>query len=187
MKLEELDFSNCDFNETTINELFENLKENFSLRKLILNKNKLNEEAVISLWDALSNYDYSALKHLGFAYINLTEKACERIAENLKTNCFIDVLDLSHNGICAQSMKLFFEALKHNVALTEVDFRNNKCGKEILFILSNLFLKEVIKIKKISIKGNFKEEEVNWAKGFKFLFEMIKNKNVEVDITEYLI
>lgn len=181
--LEEINFGNCDFNEITINELMENLKENFSLRKLILSKNKLNEQAILILWDFLSNNNYY-FNDLQFDYFNLTEKACEKIAESLKMNNFLNVLNLSNNKINDESMKIIFEALKHNMKLTEIDLSNNNGGKNIIFILSNLLLNE-IKIKKFFIKGNFKEEELNLKEGFSFLDKMIKEKNIEIDISDH--
>jgi len=184
MRLDEVDFSDCKFNNKSIIDLFENLKENLCLKKLILDKNKLNEDILIFLWDIINDYQYK-FNSLSISMNNFSEKICDRVSEALKNNKNLNYLKLLNNNINENSMMKIFEALKHNSSLLEIDLRNNNSGKNIILGLSDL-LKNGTKLKKISLKGNTKEDVFN-EKDILIINEFNKLNNVEIDILDLML
>ncbi len=181
MGLEEIDFSNCDFNEKSVIDLFEALKENFTLKNLILNRNKFDEKTIIKIWELMSSHNY-ILNKFSFSHVGINEEAALQIAENLKKNIYLKNLILSNNKINGNSIRIIFEALMENKILLEIDLRNNMGGKAILYDLSSLLSYNNI-LAKIYLKGNFEDKE-KVLKDFNGLSQMIKKRKFEIDIND---
>lgn len=181
--LKDIGLCDCDLNYLSVSNLFDNIRTNSTLKIIALDQNKFTEDDVIKIFDKLTKNKYN-FSELSFSEIQNTDKASQVISEFLRFNSYIKKINLCNNQINESSMKLIFEALKINRFLTEIDVTYNGAGKNILYWLSHLLLSNPV-IRKISLKGNFADENEVIKNNFFFLQELLTNRSLETDIAEY--
>ena len=115
------------FSEEQIKQLYEALKANTSVTKLVL-FNQIGDEGAKAIADILKeNTSITVLYLLGN---QIGDEGAKVIADALKTNTSVTVLYLPGNQIGVEGAKVIADALKTNTTLTKLYLSMNQIGDE---------------------------------------------------------
>ncbi|XP_045387790.1 NACHT, LRR and PYD domains-containing protein 13 [Lemur catta] len=124
--LERLELWFCQLGALSCRHLSAALLKNNSLKHLNLSKNNLRDEGVKFLCEALSRPECN-LKSLDLSGCSFTAKGCQELADALKHNHNLKILDIGRNDLQDDGVKLLCEALKaSNCALNTLGLE--KCN-----------------------------------------------------------
>ena len=104
------------------------------------------------LWRALAS-DKCRVMKLGLIGIHIGDSGTIALADALKTNTFITVIDLGHNNIGDAGVVAFADALKTNTSITKIGLSSNTIGDSAAVALANT-LKTNTSITEVNLGGN---------------------------------
>ena len=100
-------------------ELFPTILSSPSLEELHIRDINLSSRAAIMIFTALKEKK-TKLKRLGMAANDVTDDACDVIAETLQVNSTLEYLNIRGNKISKEALQLILTSLRHNNTLTEL-------------------------------------------------------------------
>ena len=95
-----------------------------SLEELWIDGINLSSRAAIMIFTALKEKK-TKLKRLSMADNDVTDDACDVIAETLQVNSTLEYLNIHGNKISKEALQLILNSLRHNNTLTELFVPNN--------------------------------------------------------------
>ena len=110
-----------DYNETIgqTEEFFPTILSSPSLEILYIDDINLSSRAAIMIFTALKEKKTN-LKKLGMAYNDITDDACDVIAETLQVNSTLQYLGIHGNEISKEALQLILNSLRYNNTLTKL-------------------------------------------------------------------
>ena len=105
-------------------EFFPTILSSPSLEELYINDINLSSRAAIMIFTALKEKK-TKLKILGMADNNVTDDACDVIAETLQVNSTLEYLSIHGNKISKEALQLIVMSLRLNNTLTELQAPSN--------------------------------------------------------------
>lgn len=96
-----------------------------SLEKLYLDGNKLGDEGVMRLAEAIKINKESKIKVLHLAKNKIGDGGAKSLAKMIEKNTTLKEISLNNNRISDRGLKCLFEALQKNTSIEKVDLRNN--------------------------------------------------------------
>ena len=100
-------------------EFFPTILSSPSLEKLYIDDINLSSRAAIMIFTALKEKK-TKLKKLGMADNDVTDDACDVIAETLQVNSTLEYLSIHGNKISKEALQLILTSLRHNNTLTKL-------------------------------------------------------------------
>ena len=100
-----------------------------SLEALWINDINLSSRAAIMIFTALKEKK-TKLKELRMADNDVTDEACDVIAETLQVNSTLEFLNIHGNKISKEALQLILNSLRHNNTLTELRLPSNYSGSD---------------------------------------------------------
>jgi len=140
------------------------LKVNKVLKHLSLKLNRLDDKAGSKLCIDLLN-NSSNLESLSLSSNSLGHMFCESLAEFLKLNTSIKILDISCNFIDDSNAATLKTSLEGNPNIIEIDVRDNHLSEEIEDEINEIITKNYLASKKIPFKRltDYREKSTNNA------------------------
>uniref|UniRef100_A0A2K5ZDF8 NLR family pyrin domain containing 13 n=1 Tax=Mandrillus leucophaeus TaxID=9568 RepID=A0A2K5ZDF8_MANLE len=139
--LERLELWFCQLGAPSCRYLSDALLQNRSLAHLNLSKNRLGDEGVKFLCEALGRPDCN-LQSLNLSGCSFTREGCRELAIALKHNHNVKILDLGQNDLQDEGVKLLCEALKpshralHTLGLAKCNV-TTACCQHLSSVLSS--------------------------------------------------
>nr|XP_028694839.1 NACHT, LRR and PYD domains-containing protein 13 [Macaca mulatta] len=139
--LERLELWFCQLGAPSCRYLSDALLQNRSLAHLNLSKNRLGDEGVKFLCEALGRPDCN-LQSLNLSGCSFTREGCRELANALKHNHNVKILDLGQNDLQDDGVKLLCEALKpshralHTLGLAKCNV-TTACCQHLSSVLSS--------------------------------------------------
>jgi Ran GTPase-activating protein (RanGAP) involved in mRNA processing and transport len=127
------------------------LKVNKILNHLSLKLNRLDDKAGSKLCIDLLN-NSSNLESLSLSSNSLGHMFCESLAEFLKLNRSIKILDISCNFIDDSNAATLKDSLEGNPNIIEIDVRNNQLSEETVEEIGEIITKNFLSSKSIPFK-----------------------------------
>ena len=117
---------NISYNKTIgqTEEFFPTILSSPSLETLYIDDINLSSRAAIMIFTALKEKK-TKLKVLSMAYKDVTDDACDVIAETLQVNSTLECLSIHGNKISKEALQLIVNSLRHNNTLTELKVSGN--------------------------------------------------------------
>ena len=100
-----------------------------SLESLYIDGINLSSRAAIMIFTALKEKK-TKLKKLSMADNDVTDDACDVIAETLQVNSTLEYLNIHGNKISKEALQLILNSLRHNNTLTELRLPSNYSGSD---------------------------------------------------------
>ncbi|XP_010385357.2 NACHT, LRR and PYD domains-containing protein 13 [Rhinopithecus roxellana] len=139
--LERLELWFCQLGAPSCRYLSDALLQNRSLAHLNLSKNRLGDEGVKFLCEALGHPDCN-LQSLNLSGCSFTREGCQELANALRHNHNVKILDLGQNDLQDDGVKLLCEALKpshralHTLGLAKCNV-TTACCQHLSSVLSS--------------------------------------------------
>nr|XP_002829864.3 NACHT, LRR and PYD domains-containing protein 13 isoform X2 [Pongo abelii] len=139
--LERLELWFCQLGAPACEHLSDALLQNRSLMHLNLSKNSLRDEGVKFLCEALGHLDCN-LQSLNLSGCSFTREGCRELANALRHNHNVKILDLGENDLQDDGVKLLCEALKpshralHTLGLAKCNL-TTACCQHLFSVLSS--------------------------------------------------
>ena len=73
---------------------------------------------------------FSTIRELSLIHVDIGFEDCKVLGELLASSTYIDVLDISENGLSSDSVQLIVDGLSHNTSLEKLNMRDNPIGSE---------------------------------------------------------
>ena len=112
-------------------EFFPTILSSPSLEGLGISDINLSSRAAIMIFTALKEKK-TKLKKLSMADNDVTDDACDVIAETLKVNSTLEYLNIHGNKISKEALQLILNSLRHNNTLTELCNYSGSDKKQVL-------------------------------------------------------
>ena len=100
-----------------------------SLEALHIDYINLSSRAAVMIFTALKEKK-TKLKRLSMADNDVTDEACDVIAETLQVNSTLEFLNIHGNKISKEALQLILNSLRHNNTLTELRLPSNYSGSD---------------------------------------------------------
>ena len=169
-----LDLSNNNIGEKTLDSMYDYLKQNKNLKRIILNDNLFNEECCKVIKDILKDSNIN-IKNLSLKNCHI-ENNINLIFEGLTENKMIETIDLSNNkiGVKKKRFNYIINCFKQNTQLNDINLESNELHDDCLEILiEGLF--ESKTIKNININENLFSKDL-----YPKLLDLVKtNKSIK--------
>ena len=123
--LKKLNLIGNNMSGTVVNDLADVIKSNVSLEEIYLGNNNLQSSAIVVL-QALKRI--STLKKLDLSNNNMSAKVVNDLADVIKNNCCLEVLNLLNNDL-RSSVVMILQALQSSTCLKMLFLENNMLGK----------------------------------------------------------
>ncbi|XP_067046669.1 glutamate-rich protein 3-like isoform X2 [Acropora muricata] len=153
------------------------IKENKSLRMLLLHGNPLTDEGVEILVDAVVKTSNISLMNLDLGDCGLTVEGAKHVARLIESNNTITILTVSGNIFGLEGWKAISNALKTNSTLETLSLDFSKIGDEEAVLIAE-GLQECKNLRSIDLEGNRIGDE-----GGRRLFKAVKMNKSIVDLT----
>jgi Ran GTPase-activating protein (RanGAP) involved in mRNA processing and transport len=138
--LQYLNISGNSIDDSVSEKLINTLPFNVSLKELDLSLNNLQDKGFISLMQAISNTSCQ-ISVLKIVNNSITDQCMEEVAEALKVNRVLRLLDLSNNSIGDAGVTVMIDALQGNSSLEEIYLLGNKVTSVGLAYLAQALVK----------------------------------------------
>ena len=158
---------------SSFSDLLKILETNSSIRSLNISDNIVRENDLMKLSMLLKNLKKLDLSFCGIGLCSIEEfiSFCDLLRNN---EIFLEVLNISFNGICGEKIILFAEALGSNKTLKSVDISRNGMS-----CYGAMEIAKAIENNETIIRLNLSRNEIG-CKGIKIISEAIKkNKSLE--------
>jgi Ran GTPase-activating protein (RanGAP) involved in mRNA processing and transport len=163
--------------------VIKSLKKNRSIKMLSLKGNGIGEQGAIALSDLLRS-QASALASLDASFNDISlnseaEDGIAAIAQAIKTNNQITILNLAHNYIKETGITLFArDAILKKRTLTELDLSQNRIGRKGALVVGDALRKNGY-LRQLGLEDN----EIDPDTALK-IRKICKNKGIKVSIEE---